>query len=140
MELPQAPAFLWELLQQLRRRRFLLGLDDYHALREALRVGFGWSSRQALCDLCVALWAKTALEAETVRTLFAQIEQQDLPNWDLPRTDAEPSLETPGGRDTRLHEQDGKEKPPVIIEEKPSSLVALQPYRGASAISTNSVP
>lgn len=69
----QADFFLWRLFQQLRRRQFLLGLDDYQALRTALRAGFGWSSQQALCDLCCSLWAKSPQEQETLVALFEQL-------------------------------------------------------------------
>ncbi len=78
---PQQPEFfLWTLFQQLRRRSFALGPDDYDALRQAVRSGFGWRSRQALCDLCCMLWSKSKREEDTLRALF---EQLDVPDWQM---------------------------------------------------------
>lgn len=71
---------LWTLFEQLRRRRFPLGLEDYHILRGALRAGFGWSSRQALRDLCCALWSKSTRERELLIALFDQLK---LDEWKL---------------------------------------------------------
>ena len=75
------PRWVWKLFRQLRARGFLLGPQDYGALRDALRAGFGWASDRALCDLCVALWAKSEREAEVVYALF---EQLNLDQWELP--------------------------------------------------------
>jgi uncharacterized protein with von Willebrand factor type A (vWA) domain len=75
-----APDFLWTLFNQLRRRHFPLGPDDYEALREALRAGFGWSSREALRDLCCALWTKSKRERNILEALF---DQADVPAWRL---------------------------------------------------------
>lgn len=75
-----APEFLWTLFKQLRRRHFPLGPDDYEALRQALRAGFGWSSREALRDLCCALWTKSKREKEILEALFDQF---DVAVWQL---------------------------------------------------------
>ena len=48
------PLLIRLLFQQLRRRQFPLGIDDYLALQQGLRAGFGLASREALCDLCAA--------------------------------------------------------------------------------------
>jgi hypothetical protein len=79
--MPGTEGPLWELLVKLRRRRLPLGPDDYEALRQALRAGFGWSSREALCDLCCTLWAKSSRERAVITALFDQL---DLPGWELP--------------------------------------------------------
>ena len=71
---------LWELFQQLRRRRLALGISDYDALWQALRAGYGWQSREALRELCCALWAKSREERDV---LFALFDQLLLPAWDL---------------------------------------------------------
>ncbi|GAK57650.1 hypothetical protein U27_04617 [Candidatus Vecturithrix granuli] len=71
--------FLWPLFQQLRRRHFPLGPDDYDALRQAIRAGFGWRSRRDLRNLCCRLWAKSRQERTTLFELF---EQYDVPDWD----------------------------------------------------------
>lgn len=89
-ELPETLPPLWRLFQQLRQRKLRLGLEDYEALRHALRAGFGWSSREALRDLCCALWTKSRQEQEILLTLFDRLE---LPEWILP-DDSIRSLET----------------------------------------------
>lgn len=67
------PPFLWLLFERLRRRGFAIGSADYEALRQSLRAGFGWTSREALRDLCNALWAKSRQEQETLTALFEQL-------------------------------------------------------------------
>ena len=69
---------LRELFSQLRRRQFPLGSDDFQALRQALRAGFGWSSREDLRDLCCTLWAKSRREKEIVEVLYDQF---GVPEW-----------------------------------------------------------
>jgi uncharacterized protein len=78
------PQFIWILFQQLRRRHFPLGIDDYTALKTAMRAGFGWSSESSLKELCCSLWAKSYVEYQTIGALF---EQLDTPNWTLPSSD-----------------------------------------------------
>lgn len=68
-DLPDAIA---EVGRELRRLRLPLGVDDYDALRRALAAGFGWSSHEELCRLCVALWASSPEEAEIVRAAFSR--------------------------------------------------------------------
>jgi hypothetical protein len=73
-------SFVWTLFQQLRRRQFGLGIEDYEALRTATRLGFGIRTRSALRDLCCALWAKSEREGQIVSALFAQLKLED---WNL---------------------------------------------------------
>ena len=73
------------MFEQLRRRRLPLGIEDYVALRSALRAGFGLSSKDALSDLCVKLWAKSPQEGEVIQALF---EQSGLDDWDVPKAAA----------------------------------------------------
>ena len=82
-----APEFLWTLFCQLRRRHFPLSPEDYDALRQALRAGFGWTSRETLRDLCCALWAKSKPEQETVAALFDQLR---ITSWELPELEVSP--------------------------------------------------
>ncbi len=70
---PPLPKFLWDLFLRLRRRGFVVGPQDYEALLLALRAGFGWSSQQALKELCAKLWAKSLREQETLFALFDQL-------------------------------------------------------------------
>ena len=74
------PDFVWELVQQLRRRNIAVGIDDLMALREALQAGFGTQSPTALRELLVLLWAKSPTEAAIIR---AQFDQADLDDWEL---------------------------------------------------------
>jgi uncharacterized protein with von Willebrand factor type A (vWA) domain len=104
-ELPESLPSLWKLFQELRRRKFRLGPDDYEAVRQALRVGFGWSSREALCELCCALWAKSRQEQDILIALFDKLE---LPEWvlfadsvlDTEEAQVVP-LETPGSQEAQ---------------------------------------
>jgi uncharacterized protein with von Willebrand factor type A (vWA) domain len=77
------PPFLLEIVRQLRRRRLQVGIGDCHALRSALSAGFGLSSTDELRELCVALWAKSPVEAEIVRAAFARV---TVPDWNLQDT------------------------------------------------------
>jgi uncharacterized protein len=74
------PPFLMEIVRQLRRRRLQVGIGDCRALRCALTAGFGLSSTDELRELCVALWAKSPVEAEIVRAAFARVA---VPDWKL---------------------------------------------------------
>ncbi len=77
--------FLWTIFEQVRRRGFALGLDDYLLLWQTLRAGFGWSSRTDLCNLCCSLWAKSRQEQNILSALFKQIEK--LPDWQISLSD-----------------------------------------------------
>jgi formylglycine-generating enzyme required for sulfatase activity len=76
-------------------------MEDFQALRLAVEAGFGWTSRQALCDLCCALWAKSRRDRDLVATLFTQL---DLDDWILSESDApldhQPPPEPPGNEPT----------------------------------------
>jgi uncharacterized protein with von Willebrand factor type A (vWA) domain len=69
---PPIPPYLGQLVQRLRRRGFVLGADDYSALQQALRCGFGLASREDLRDLCSTLWAKSRQDKEVLFALFDQ--------------------------------------------------------------------
>jgi hypothetical protein len=90
----ELPPFLWEITRQLRRRRLPLGVEDYDALRRALSAGFGLDSSDSLRRLCVALWAKSAEEAEIVQAAFVR---NDVPEWEaaLPEDPAEATTAEP---------------------------------------------
>lgn len=78
---PTLPPFLWQLFQRLRRRGFAIGSAEYEALREAMRAGFGWTSREALQNLCNSLWAKSLREQEVLTALFEQL-APDPDDWE----------------------------------------------------------
>ncbi len=82
MKQPKLPVFLWDLFQKLRRRGFPLTPDDYEALRQSLQAGFGWSSKEALRDLCNSLWAKSHQEQEILTALFNQLAPKN-EDWQL---------------------------------------------------------
>src|SRR5262245_49736855 len=86
------PAFVWRIVVHLQRRGMPVGVDDCHALRQALAAGFGWSATAALCELCVALWAKSPAEADIVRAVF---NRSPAPDWQQPAEPPPPSPAAP---------------------------------------------
>jgi uncharacterized protein with von Willebrand factor type A (vWA) domain len=72
--------FVWALFQQLLRRGFAVGPQEYRALRDALRQGFGWSSRGELREVFCALWAKSREERAVMAALF---DQQVVSDWNV---------------------------------------------------------
>lgn len=96
MESPKLPSklpnFLWELFQQLRRRGFPLGVDDFKELQKSLRAGFGLSSDEALKDLCISLWSKSLDEQDILTSLFKNlITEED--KWELPKISVQQDVE-----------------------------------------------
>jgi uncharacterized protein with von Willebrand factor type A (vWA) domain len=65
--------FLWTLFQQLVRRNFAVGLEEYGVVMQALRAGFGWTSRDELREVLCSLWATSREEQIVVATLFDQL-------------------------------------------------------------------
>lgn len=79
-----APAFLWELFQQIRRRGFPLGIDDYDDLRRSVCLGFGIDTRQSLSELCCTLWAKSQDDREVILALLQKVyENNDISEWKI---------------------------------------------------------
>ena len=64
---------LYELFDRLREQGFPLGVDDYLLLIRALQGGFGVQDREALADVCCAVWAKSPGEARHVRRFLDDI-------------------------------------------------------------------
>ena len=131
----EPPLFLWTLFQQLRRRGFALGPEEYEAVRSALRAGFGWSSRRELREVCSALWAKSREERAVIAALF---DQHIVSDWhldtvaasppdaegELGRVTAEgPSLETDG-----LARVSPEQEPEDLVPET-ASMSGLPPLR-----------
>jgi uncharacterized protein len=103
----EQPFFLWTLFQQLRRRGFALGPEEYQAVRLALRGGFGWSSRRELQEVCSALWAKSREERAVVAALFDQHAWSD---W---------SLDPPAARSSTAADKPGRvaaERPTLAMD------------------------
>jgi uncharacterized protein len=87
----EAPAFfVWTLFQQLLRRGFALGPEEYDALRAALRAGFGLGSRRELREVVCALWAKSREERAVAAALFDQHVVADW-SFDLPAPEEAPA-------------------------------------------------
>lgn len=135
-------SLLWQLFIRLRRRRFLIGIEDYQALREALRAGYGWSSKDSLRALCAALWAKSKQESEVVGSLFDQLE---LPDWDLkspaPQNTLSPTHELPEAQVDFPNLDDEPATSALSdpkVEIKPS-IPATLPSRGLPAITVDEV-
>ncbi|MEU4623652.1 VWA domain-containing protein [Actinoplanes sp. NPDC023801] len=86
------PDFLHQLTTQLRRRGLTLGIDDIAALRQVLAAGLGWSSDRSLLNVCIALWAKSASEAEIIRATFPRVKA---PTWTTEETPGPAAAPTP---------------------------------------------
>jgi uncharacterized protein len=76
---------IWELAQMLRRRGISIGVDDYAALQQSLRAGFGWGSREEFFELCSSLWAKSLQDRELLAQLLEQLLPIDRWNYSLPK-------------------------------------------------------
>lgn len=107
---PKLPEFIWQLFKELRHRGFPLTLDDLEVLRESLQAGFGWSSLEALRQLCNSLWAKSRQEQEILTVLFNQSTLKD-EAWQLFSVSAQK------GSDTGSSNQLEQEKPPQEYKE-----------------------
>ncbi len=83
-----------ELFQQLRWRRFPLGVTDLAALRNSLAAGFGWSSSEAFRELIVALWAKSARRGRDRSRVVCAVTVAT----DLARGTDDSTAAAPGGR------------------------------------------
>jgi uncharacterized protein len=95
-ESPLLMPIIWDLFQKLRRRGFAIGVEDYEALQQSLRAGFGWSSQRAFLSLCTALWAKSRQEGEVLAALFEQLAPEgDRWVYSLPKEDLSSSEEPP---------------------------------------------
>ena len=135
-------SLLWQLFVKLRRRRFLIGIEDYRALRTALEAGFGWSSKEALRTLCCALWAKSKQECDVVSSLFDQLELTD---WDLkspvPQNTLSDSQEL---ADAQVEFPNSEDEPASLtpsdenVEIRPN-IPATLPSRGLPAITVDEV-
>lgn len=127
---PEIPKFIWEVARQLRRRRLPLGIDDYDALRRGLAAGFGWSSKEDLCQLCVSLWAKSPEEADIVRAAFTRSELAD---WTVPQPEKGradlPDVVPGGAQSPAVEHETGEEEFPRT--EPLTRLGAFPPSIGA---------
>jgi uncharacterized protein len=112
-EEPAGEFFIWTLFQQLLRRKFTIGLDEYAAVQRALRAGFGWASRDELRELLCALWAKSREEIAVVTSLF---DQYVISEWNLAAAEAAPAAEAPPSTETQttgtVNESGGVTPPP----------------------------
>ncbi|MEV0900532.1 hypothetical protein [Actinoplanes sp. NPDC049802] len=112
------PPFLYDLIDQLRRRGLQIGVDDCLDLQRALSAGFGLASGADFRRLCRTLWAKSAAEAEIVEAALARVEA---PEWSRPAAGTVRSGsgdETPDGEDSdgsasAVPEKEGLDPDPV---------------------------
>ena len=130
----EQPFFLWTLFQQLRRRGFALGPAEYQALRLALRMGFGWSSRYELLEICSALWATSREEQAVVAALFNQHMTAD---WELdaPTAEGEPGRAT---AERTVSEPDCTQLAAPVDE--PEALPATAPMGGLPPLQLGELP
>lgn len=124
------PDFVVDLVQQLRRRQFPLGLDDLDLFRTALAAGFGWRSSEDLREVCVSLWATSPAEAAVIRAAFSRV---TVPVWTLtlwadqqlrPAVPPEPAAADDSAQKT------GASADEPISEGSSSSAPTLQAYSG----------
>jgi uncharacterized protein len=101
---------IWELAQILRRRGISIGVDDYAALQQSLRAGFGWGSREEFFELCSSLWAKSLQDRELLAQLFDWLfPKESAWNYSLPKAEV---AATPG-------KLPGESPPPIIDGNSP---------------------
>jgi uncharacterized protein len=99
---------IWELAQRLRRQGISIGVDDYAALQQSLRAGFGWGSRDEFFDLCSSLWAKS-MEEQLLRKLFDELFPKETWNYSLPKPTGDTTPEKPPAGDTTSNELPAEE-------------------------------
>jgi hypothetical protein len=116
---PKLPPFLWELFQKLRRRGFPLTPDDYEALRQSLQAGFGWSSQEALQDLCNSLWAKSPQEQEILTALFNQLVAKN-EDWQLSSVQVEKDFDATNSSKKEQHQDiaEFQEREEIVTESR----------------------
>lgn len=102
-----------------------------------MRMGFGWSSKDSLRELCCTLWAKSLADVDVISALF---ERLDLPEWDLnyepvsaSLTDAVSDLELETGQSEPLF----PERPDLTDLEIYEPIPATQPSRSLPPIETD---
>ena len=121
MKQPKLPAFLWELFQKLRRRGFPLTPDDYETLRQSLQAGFGWSSQEALRNLCNFLWAKSRQEQEILTALFNQLAPKN-EDWQLSSVQVEKDFDATDSSKKEHHQDvpEHQEREEIVTESRSS--------------------
>jgi hypothetical protein len=123
----------YDLFVQLRRRGFLVGVEDYAALRRALGAAFGLSSKDSLRNLCCLLWAKSKSEREVLTSLFEQLPFDD---WELEEV-TDPDTPAAGGEPGDGPKLSGSAEPPAreVFERAPST----KPQRGLPPVAMDGV-
>ncbi|MDT9190134.1 MAG: CoxE [Limnospira sp. PMC 894.15] len=71
---------LRELFDKLRQAGFVLGIDEYELLLEALMKGFGIEDEAALKRLCKTLWVKSVEDEKIFNSYFEKVMSQPLEN------------------------------------------------------------
>jgi hypothetical protein len=110
---------IWELFQKLRRRGFPLTPDDYETLRQSLQAGFGWSSKEALRDLCNSLWAKSRQEQEILTALFNQLAPKN-EDWQLSSVQVEKDFDATNSSKKEQHQDipEFQEREEIVTESR----------------------
>jgi uncharacterized protein with von Willebrand factor type A (vWA) domain len=136
--------FVWTLFQQLRRRGFALGPDEFEVFRQALRAGFGWSSRKELREVCAALWAKSPEERALVASLF---DQHMVVDWTLEQVPAasqsdQLAAKTEESLDSRMDGSKGIESAAVTLPAAEETAVApaIAPTGRLPALTLSEMP
>ncbi|UWU50949.1 MULTISPECIES: hypothetical protein [Limnospira] len=71
---------LRELFDKLRQAGFVLGIDEYELLLEALMKGFGIEDEAALKRLCKTLWVKSVEDEKIFNSYFEEVMSKPLEN------------------------------------------------------------
>lgn len=71
---------LRELFDKLRQAGFVLGIDEYELLLEALMKGFGIEDEAALKRLCKTLWVKSVEDEKIFNSYFEKVMSKPLEN------------------------------------------------------------
>ncbi|BAI89276.1 CoxE [Arthrospira platensis NCB002] len=71
---------LRELFDKLRQAGWVLGIDEYELLLEALMKGFGIEDEAALKRLCKTLWVKSVEDEKNFNSYFNEVMSKSLEN------------------------------------------------------------
>jgi uncharacterized protein with von Willebrand factor type A (vWA) domain len=101
-----------------------------------LKLGFGWSSKEALRDLCNSLWAKSRREQELLTALFDQLAPEN-EDWESYSVQVEKNFEDSDGDATNQLKQEQHRD--VKDEREDEAMPVTQPRSGLPPISLKDV-
>lgn len=136
--------------QTLRQGGFVLTLDEYHLLLEAMQAGLGIENKARFVETCQLLWAKTPGQSQIVAEQFEEYYKSVMaiisPNPTAPTPEEQ---ETVNASDTASEEDKGKDKsiteskkdgvPSPIDKDKPKN-PSTSNTNGKKTYSTSNAP